>query len=224
MDFEGNALGDTVVSQLREGPREAASQLTRSRVVEVLIEEETIGFTNGAIPLEGANPHAAFVVASDGSGDVDGGGRDLQSGEGRWTTRHGERERRFAERYRGATGAAAYDGARRSEVKSAWQGVRDRPWVFPPPPASDSDWSFSRRIASYDPTAQWRRVSIPVLLVYGENDEQVPPRQGAARIAEAYLGSLGSRLDVVFFPGVDHTFRLPRSGPAKFEWRKRMPG
>jgi dipeptidyl aminopeptidase/acylaminoacyl peptidase len=63
-----------------------------------------------------------------------------------------------------------------------------------------------------------------VLLIYGEADERVPPRASAARIAEAYLGSRGSRLEVMFFPDGDHTFRLPPSTRGRFEWPRTVPG
>lgn len=171
-----------------------------------------------------ANPHVAFVVASAAPG-MPMAETEIYSLENAVGLRSmGESERRLAERYIRAIVAAAYDGAPRAEVENAWQEVRDRPWAFPPPPASDFFWSFARRIASYDPISHWRRVHIPALLVYGESDERVPPRPSAARISEAYLGSRGSRLDVGFFPGADHAFRLSRNASPKFEWPQTVPG
>ena len=170
------------------------------------------------------NPHVAFVVASAAAGMSMAETEIHSLGNSVGVRGMAEAERRLAERYIRAIVAAAYDGAPRAEVENAWQDVRDRSWVFPPPPPSDFYWSFSRRIASYNPLDFWRRVSAPALLVYGEGDERVPLRASAARIAEAYLGSRGLRLDVVFFPGADHTFRLPPSAPEKFQWPRTVPG
>ena len=170
------------------------------------------------------NPHVAFVVASAAAGMSMAETEIYSLGNAVGLRGMAEAEKQLAERYIRAIVAAAYERAPRTEVETAWQDVRDRPWVFPPPPASDFYWSFSRRIASYNPLDFWRRVSAPALLVYGEGDERVPPRASAARIADAYLGSRGLRLDVVFFPGADHTFRLPPSAPKKFQWPKTVPG
>ena len=41
----------------------------------------------------------------------------------------------------------------------------------------------------------------------------------AARIAEAFLGSRGSRLDVVIFPGADHTFRSDQTAVKDYAGR-----
>jgi dienelactone hydrolase len=170
------------------------------------------------------NSHVAFVVASAATGMSMAETEIYSLGNSVGVRGMAESERRLAERYIGAIVAAAYRGAPRAEVENARQDVGDRPWVFPPPPESDFYWSFSRRIAFYDPLASWRRVSAPALLLYGEADERVPPRASAARIAEAYLGSKGSRLDVVFFPGADHTFRLASSAQKKFQWPRTVPG
>jgi uncharacterized protein len=170
------------------------------------------------------NPHVAFVIASAAAGMSMAETEIYSLGNAVGVRGMAEAERRLAERYIRAVVAAAYDGAPRADVENAWQDVRDRPWVFPLPPPSDFYWSFSRRIASYNPLDFWRRVSVPALLVYGEGDERVPPRSSASRIAEAYLGSRGLRLDVVFFPGADHTFRLPPTAPGRFQWPRTVAG
>jgi len=170
------------------------------------------------------HPHIAFVVASAAAGMSMAEMEIYSVGNEVRVRSMVAAERQLAERYIRAIVATAYDRAPRAAVESAWREVRDRAWAFPPPPESDFYWSFSRRIASYDPLDFWRRVSAPALLVYGEGDERVPPRASAARIAETYLGSRGSRLDVVLFPDADHTFRLPPSAPEKFQWPRTVPG
>jgi pimeloyl-ACP methyl ester carboxylesterase len=170
------------------------------------------------------NPHVAFVVGSAAPG-LSMADTEIYSVSN--LVRAGDMaaaERQLAERYVRAIVATAFGGAPRADLEAAWRDVRDRPWAFAPPPESDFYWSFSRRIASYDPAAYWRRVTVPVLLIYGLADERVPPRASAARIAEAYLGSHGSRLEVMFFPDGDHTFRLPPNTRERFEWPRTVRG
>jgi pimeloyl-ACP methyl ester carboxylesterase len=102
--------------------------------------------------------------------------------------------------------------------------VQTRPWAFGLPPRTHSYWSFSRKIANYDALAYWRRVAAPTLLVFGEADERVPPRPSAVRIAEAYLSGQGPSFQVLFFPGANHTFRLPAIDGQGFSWPRTAPG
>lgn len=170
------------------------------------------------------SPHVAFVIGSAAVGVsmADAETFSLENSIGMKGLPPVERMQ--AERFVRALVGTAYQGAPRDELERAWQAVSGRHWAFTPPPQSDFYWSFSRRIASFDPLAHWRRVMVPVLLVYGEADERVPPRISAARIAEAYLGARGKRLDAIFFPRADHTFRLPPRDPGKFEWPASAPG
>lgn len=170
------------------------------------------------------NRHVAFVVASAAAGMSMGESEFYSIGNSVGVRGMAEAEKQLAERFVRALVATAYDGAPRAALDAAWQEVRDRTWAFEPPPESDFYWSFSRRTATYGPLEFWRRVTVPALLTYGEADERVPPRRSAAAIADAYLGSQGSRLDVVFFPLADHGYRLPRSTTDTFEWPRTAPG
>ncbi len=172
-----------------------------------------------------ASPEVAFVVASAAGGIPSMAEMEIYSVSNSLGVRDmAEAERRLAERYVRALVATAFDGAPRAELQAVWQEVRSRPWAFPPPAESDPYWAFSRRIASYDALAHWRRIGVPALLVYGEADERTAPRPSAAAIAEAYLSSQGSRLDVLFFPDADHAFRLPPREPGRFAWPRTVPG
>jgi pimeloyl-ACP methyl ester carboxylesterase len=170
------------------------------------------------------NRHVAFVVASAAAGLPMAETEVFSVGNSIGVDDLAPEERQLAERFVRALVATAYEGAPREEMLAAWEAVRDRPWAFEPPAESSHYWSFSRRIASYDALAHWRRVAVPALLVYGEEDERVPPRPSAQRIAEAYLGSVGSRLEVVLFPGADHTFRLQPANQGSFEWPRTVSG
>ena len=169
-----------------------------------------------------ANRHVAFVVAS-AAGGLPMAEVEIYSLMSH-VARRGmpEADRPLAERYVRALVATAYEGAPRAGMEAAWQEVRDRSWVFPPPADSSFYWAFSRRIGGYDPVVHWRAVTAPALLIYGEDDARVPAHASADRIAEAYRGT--SKLEVIIFPGADHTFRLPPADPERFEWPRSAPG
>jgi pimeloyl-ACP methyl ester carboxylesterase len=119
--------------------------------------------------------------------------------------------------------AVAYHGKERARLDSLAVTLRDRPWFFPPPPQENSYWSFSRRIAGYDPIAYWKQVNVPVLLLYGEADQRVPPEASAKRITAALHEEGNNEVTVRFFPSADHTLRLPGSGKG-FSWPRNPPG
>jgi pimeloyl-ACP methyl ester carboxylesterase len=170
------------------------------------------------------NRHVAFVVGSAPAGTAMAE-MEIYSLENSLKVRGlPATERQLAERFVRALVATAYEGAPRSGLDSVWAAVRGHSWAFEPPPASDFYWSFSRRIAGYDPLEFWRRVTVPALLLYGEEDERVPPRRSAARIAEAYLGANGPRLEVMFFPLADHNYRLRQNLAGGFAWPRTAPG
>jgi len=127
-----------------------------------------------------------------------------------------------AREYVAAIVATAYEGRPREQLMEAWQKVRGKPWAFEPPAETDPYWAFSRKIAAYDAPSLWRQVSAPTLLVYGELDEREPVRESASRIAEAYLGGRGTSLEVIYFPGAGHTFRLAAPAGA-FSWPRTVP-
>lgn len=89
-----------------------------------------------------------------------------------------------------------------------WEEVKGKSWAFPLPPADSHYWSFSRNFHTFEPDRHWRKVSAPVLLVYGERDQRVPARRSAAHITRAILEEAGHSVTVHIFPDADHTFRL----------------
>jgi dienelactone hydrolase len=166
----------------------------------------------------------AFVVASAGSG-VSVEECEIYSLENSLGVRDlAPPDRELAQQFVRAVVAAAYRGAPREDLAAIERKVVGKPWAFPVPPAKDWWWAFSRRIAGYDGLVYWGQVSAPALLVYGENDERVPPRRSAARIAEAFLGGKGRALSVRIFEKADHTFRLPPEPSGRFSWPRTAPG
>lgn len=105
--------------------------------------------------------------------------------------------------------AVAYHGRPRARMDSLATALRDRPWFFAPPPPGDAYWSFSPVFARYHALEWWSRVRVPVLLIYGAEDQRVPAAESAARIAAALRDAGNADVTVRILPGANHTFRLP---------------
>lgn len=125
-----------------------------------------------------------------------------------------------AKAYASAVIAVAYHGQPRARMDSLASALRDRPWFFAPPPAGDAYWSFSPVFAKYHALEWWARVRVPVLLIYGAEDQRVPAAESAARIAAALRDAGNADVTVRILPGADHTFRLP---PGPGGWPRTAP-
>ena len=107
----------------------------------------------------------------------------------------------------------AYHGRPRARLDSLAAALRGQPWYFAPPAPDNAYWKFSPVFARYRPVEWWTRVRVPVLLLYGADDQRVPAAESAARIAAALLRAGNTDVTVRIFPNADHTFRLP-PGPS----------
>ena len=117
--------------------------------------------------------------------------------------------------------AVAYHSWSRSRLDSLVSQLSNRPWFFPPPPAGNAYWSFSKVFAQYRPLDWWAKIQVPVLLIYGAEDQRVPPGESAARITAAMCRvNRSADVTVRIFPGADHTFRLP---PGPSGWPVTVP-
>lgn len=109
--------------------------------------------------------------------------------------------------------SVAYRTRPRARLDSLAERLKGRPWFFPLPAADNHYWRFSRVFATYNPTDWWARVTVPVLLVYGAEDQRVPVAASASRIQAALRAAGNRQLTVRIYPGADHTFRL-QPGPS----------
>jgi alpha-beta hydrolase superfamily lysophospholipase len=116
--------------------------------------------------------------------------------------------------------AVAYHGRSRARLDSLVNALRDRTWFFAPPPPDNAYWSFSPIFAQYRPLEWWSRVRVPVLLVYGADDQRVPAVQSAERIAATLRNAGNTDVNVQIHPGADHTFRLT---PGPSGWPRTAP-
>jgi hypothetical protein len=113
-----------------------------------------------------------------------------------------------------------YRGRSRGELDLLAARFKGRAWYFDPPPPENFYWSFARRIAAYTPAAYWRQVKAPVLLLFGERDERVPPVRSSRAIVAALHAGGNRNVTLRMFPGADHTFSLPTP---KGGWPKHVP-
>lgn len=102
----------------------------------------------------------------------------------------------------------AYHGRPRERLDSLASAFQERSWFFPLPAADNGYWEFSRMYARYRPLEWWSRVQVPVLLLYGAEDQRVEAAESAARIASTLVRAGNGDVTVRIFPGADHTFRL----------------
>jgi uncharacterized protein len=131
------------------------------------------------------------------------------------------RDSAAAREYTGELVAVAYQGRPRARLDSLVTAFRDRPWFFAPPAPDNSYWTFSRQYARYRPLDWWAQVRVPVLLIYGADDQRVPARASADRIsATVQRNAPAARLTVKILPGADHTFRL---APGPGGWPRTAP-
>ena len=129
-------------------------------------------------------------------------------------------ERADAEDYVREIVAVGYEGHPYAVLEHKARTYADRGWFFAPPTADDYYWAFARRIASFDPAVEWSRVGAPVLLLYGAQDERVPPTISADALARA-LRQAGVPVSVRIYDGADHAFRL---APQEGGWPRTAPG
>jgi dienelactone hydrolase len=171
-------------------------------------------------PLAAVRSSAAFVIGSAASGLPMDEVEVFSVGNFVGIPSLSGEEARLARAYVEALVDVAYHGANRDSLDAITERARGHEWFFEPPPVEDPYWAFSRRIAEYDPIVWWRRVDVPVLLVYGSADERVPVEPSVAAITAA-LEAAGHTATVRIFDGADHTFRVRRPGD---EWPRTVPG
>jgi len=79
----------------------------------------------------------------------------------------------------------------------------DRDWV----------WKWYRAVGNADNRSAWRAVSVPVLLMYGEKDELVPPRPSIDAISRLLAANHDTAVTVRVLPSADHTLRVMSPDP-----------
>lgn len=153
-----------------------------------------------------------------------------QSGQG-----FTEEEIASAKRHMGLVVDFAYTGQGWGELQASVGRAKNARWSkFVDLPESESyadiQWV---RLNQYDPGPDLKKVTVPLLALYGGSDYVVPPRENASKL-KAYLAEAGNRdYKVVVFDEADHGMIVPgglrRLGSGRPEsyywgWRKLAPG
>jgi pimeloyl-ACP methyl ester carboxylesterase len=97
-------------------------------------------------------------------------------------------------------------------------------WAFALPPKGSFYWAFSKQIADYNAATYWRDVHVPVLLLYGENDQRVPVKESITNIEASLRAAKNRRYTIRVFPGANHTLRLTPASGGGFAWPRNPPG
>ena len=172
-------------------------------------------------PIVGAHDRrVAFIIASAAPGLVPAEVERYSVGNSIGISRLPETERMDAARFISAIVDVGYRGGARALLDALAREYQGRSWFFAPPPPDNFYWRFAGGMAGFDPRAFWARVRAPVLLVYGDRDERVPPDESAAAIRAALLGAGNRRVTLRIYPGADHNFVL--TGGAAGDWPRHV--
>lgn len=107
-----------------------------------------------------------------------------------------------------------------NQLDAATEKTHNAKWAkfLRPPPKNYYWWSFFRQIADYNPAVYWRRVSVPVLLVYGERDILVPVGPSIANIERALQNGRNKDYTILILPRASHGLSINPEPGQPFEW------
>jgi hypothetical protein len=85
--------------------------------------------------------------------------------------------------------------------------------VEAPTDSGSTSWALTRRFARYDPVPDLQAIRVPVLVIFGADDDNVPVDRAAALWRESVPASV---LSVEMIPGVGHALVEQRPGRSVF--------
>jgi pimeloyl-ACP methyl ester carboxylesterase len=120
-------------------------------------------------------------------------------------------------------------GERQQEVGAELERAKKKPWFpelasqgFPPTlpnvaAMSESELRWYRQEMNYDPVAVLEKISVPVLEIFGEEDELVPVDKSLEILKQTFERSGNKDVTVKVFPGADHGIQIfSRRGERQF--------
>jgi len=117
-------------------------------------------------------------------------------------------------------------GQGREQFDAATERARDTKWypMLRVPPKDDWFWSYYKRIAEYNAADYWRKVNVPVLLIYGERDMYVPVAQSITNIDRALNWAGNKDYTIIMLPRASHAFNIEPEAGQPFEWSRLASG
>jgi pimeloyl-ACP methyl ester carboxylesterase len=92
------------------------------------------------------------------------------------------------------------------------------------PPRDHWLWSFYPPVGSFDPLPVWKKVTVPTLLLYGQNDQLIPVDVSLLRIGRALDQGGNNSWAAFILPRAAHNFTVSPGPGEPFEWRRVAPG
>lgn len=166
--------------------------------------------------------HVAFIVAADSNASTNQEQDLLRATNGirdnGWTGGNGADALALYKHFLrvASAGGEGYGG-----LEQALQSNKNRPWAswIGVPPRNSWIYKWYPLVANYDSRTYWKKVRIPVLLVYGQHDELSDVNGSIASIGGLVKGAGGPPVKAVVIPDAPHTLHIaPTKGHAFFWW------
>jgi uncharacterized protein len=118
----------------------------------------------------------------------------------------------------------ARNGLPRDQLRADEAAHRSAAWYdhLGIPDDQDWIWRWYRGVGNADNRSAWRSVDVPVLLLYGQRDETVPPMASIDTIVSILRANHDRRVTVRILSGADHTLHVPATDP--LGWPHYAPG
>lgn len=111
-------------------------------------------------------------------------------------------------------------------LETATAGIRDQRWYewLGIPPREHWLWGYYRGTGNFVALASWQTVRVPVLLVYGERDQLVPPGECIQQIEGALERAGNAQYTAVLIPRAAHNLTVTPEPGEPFDWWRAAPG
>ena len=111
-----------------------------------------------------------------------------------------------------------------ADLRANVEKAKGAPWLDSLAIPSDTSWIWAwyRLVGNYDNSSAWGNVKVPVLVLFGADDELVPPEESIAETVRILKDHGNRAFAVRVFPGADHTLHVPAGEPGG--WPHVVPG
>jgi pimeloyl-ACP methyl ester carboxylesterase len=123
---------------------------------------------------------------------------------------------------------ATRTGASRAQIIEEIEKVHNEPWftlsALPYPLSPDRQDAGMRELLFLDPIPVWEKVTVPVLVLWGERDIVVPVEKGRSLIEQALKRAGNKDYTIRLFPGIDHAITVAKAKEGAWDFPRRAPG